>query len=206
MSSNLASLSLAAAINLNVILIVSSCRTFENSAATDPESEPGIERIVVNDRQAPAVIHEDGYARATPDNVRIRISLNDQRAYVYAGDELLIDTPVATGSPAHPTPTGSFKIMEKKREHASTLYGDFVDASGKIVRAGVDSRRDAAPPGSVYRGTAVPYWQRLTSDGVGMHVGMLPGYAASHGCIRFPAAVQPRIYEKTRIGTPVTID
>ena len=75
-----------------------------------------------------------------------------------------------------------------------------------MVLGGVSSRRNKAPPGTRFRGTPVPYWQRLTPDGVGMHVGKLPGSPASHGCLRFPSTVRPLIYEKSKIGTPVVIE
>lgn len=177
------------------------------AAADTPAQTPGDpETIVVNEAQSPALVFRAVYERATPENVSMRIVLESQRAYLLVDGEVAIDTPVSTGTKAHPTPKGAFSISQKKLYHESTLYGDYVDKKGRVVLAGVSSRRNKAPPGTRWRGTPVPYWQRLTEHGVGMHVGKLPGYPASHGCLRFPSTVMPLIYAKTKIGTPVRIE
>jgi len=62
-----------------------------------------------------------------------------------------------------------------------------------------------APERLNWKGAPMPFWQRLTWSGVGMHVGDVPGGPASHGCIRFPREVMPLVYRVTRRGTPVTI-
>ncbi len=142
----------------------------------------------------------------TPDNSRVRISISKQRAYVYVGDEIYIDTPVSTGKRAGMTPTGSFRVMEKDLDHRSSIYGDFVDGSGRVVRSGISTKVDSAPSGTRYRGAPMKYFCRLTSGGVGMHIGILPGYPASHGCIRLPAEIAPLIYAKVKVGTPVVIE
>ena len=76
---------------------------------------------------------------------------------------------------------------------------------GRVVRAGVSARIDSAPSGSHYEGAPMFYFMRLTSEGVGMHIGILPGYPASHGCIRMPAEIAPQIYAHVKIGTPVQV-
>jgi lipoprotein-anchoring transpeptidase ErfK/SrfK len=65
---------------------------------------------------------------------------------------------------------------------------------------------DSAPSGTRYRGAPMWWFMRLTNYGVGMHVGILPGYPASHGCIRLPADIAKMIYDKVRIGTRVVIE
>ena len=85
------------------------------------------------------------------------------------------------------SPGGKFHLLEKDPNHFSSLYGDFVDSSGRIVRAGVSMHIDAAPSGTHFQGAAMKWFMRLTDEGVGMHVGILPGYPASHGCIRMPS-------------------
>ena len=128
------------------------------------------------------------------------------RNKIYAGEELAIVTPVSTGVSSYPSPSGNFNIKERKRSHRSSLYGDYVDANGKVVKRDVSTKNSSPPEGTHFRGTSMPYWQRLTGYGVGMHIGYVPGAPASHGCLRFPSKVMPKIYTKTRLGTLVTIE
>ncbi|MGB8167300.1 MAG: L,D-transpeptidase family protein [Chthoniobacteraceae bacterium] len=157
-------------------------------------------------RQAPPKVETSLTNRINPDNSRVIISLSKQRAYVMVGSDIYIDTPVSTGKRAGMTPTGSFRVMEKDLNHRSSVYGDFVDGKGRTVRSGVSTKVDSAPSGTRYVGAPMKYFCRLTSNGVGMHIGILPGYPASHGCVRLPAAIAPLIYEKVKVGTPVTIE
>ena len=123
-----------------------------------------------------------------PSNAKIEISLGEQRARVYRKDGdakiLVIETDISTGRSGYTTPTGTYSIGEKKVEKRSNLYG-----SGS---------------GSNFVGAEMPYWMRI-NGGIGLHVGIVPGFPASHGCIRVPASVQPLIFSKVGVGTPVTI-
>jgi lipoprotein-anchoring transpeptidase ErfK/SrfK len=157
-------------------------------------------------RQPAPVVNRSVEPLVGPDNARVIVSLSKQRAYVFGGDQLYIDTPVSTGKQAGMTPTGSFTITEKDVDHRSSIYGDFVDRQGRVVRAGVSLKVDSAPSGTRYLGAPMKYFMRLTNSGVGMHVGILPGYPASHGCIRLPVDIAPLIYAKVKLGTPVTIE
>lgn len=157
-------------------------------------------------RQAPAKVDRSLEGAIDPENARVLISLSKQRAYLMAGDQIYIDSPVSTGKRAGMTPTGSFRVSEKDPDHRSSLYGDFVDSRGRTVRSGISTKVDSAPSGTRYVGAPMKWFMRLTSGGVGMHVGILPGYPASHGCIRLPADIAPIIYQKVKIGTPVTIE
>ena len=144
--------------------------------------------------------------KATIDNISIYISLGKQRAYLRVGDEVAVDSPLSSGKRAGMTPAGDYKIMEKDSDHRSSVYGDFVSSrTGRVVRAGVSTRIDSAPSGTVYRGAPMRWFMRLTNDGVGMHSGILPGYPASHGCIRLPDEVAKLFYTKVKIGTPVSV-
>ena len=105
------------------------------------------------------------------------ISLTSQRAMVYRDGVLIAASTISTGSEDRETPTGVFPILEKQLVHRSSTY-------------------DNAP---------MPYMQRLTSKGVALHAGNLPGYAASHGCIRLPPGFAKLLYGATNIGTPVMI-
>lgn len=161
------------------------------------------ERLIF--RQSGAEVDRRLDARINPANSYVIISLSKQRAYLKVGDETYIDTPVSTGKRAGTTPTGTFSITEKDADHRSSIYGDYVDSRGRVVRSGISTKVDSAPSGTRYVGAPMRYFCRLTSSGVGMHVGILPGYPASHGCIRLPAEIAPLIYEKVRLGTKVTI-
>ena len=141
----------------------------------------------------------------TPDNSHVRVSLSKQRAYLMMGDEIVIDSPISSGKRARPTPQGSFHILEKDKNHKSSVYGDFVDSSGRIVRRGISSRIDSAPSGTHYVGADMKWFMRLTNEGVGMHVGFLPGYPASHGCIRMPSVTAEMFYNHVKVGTPVVV-
>ncbi len=148
-------------------------------------------------RQEPVKVNQSLLKQVVPDSVHLVVSLTKQRAYLMTGDQIVIDSPISSGKRGHTSPTGHLSVLEKDPKHHSTLYGDFVDSSGRIVRAGVSARIDAAPSGTHFAGAAMKWFMRLTEDGVGMHVGILPGYPASHGCIRMP--------DHVKVGTPVEV-
>lgn len=156
-------------------------------------------------KQEPPKVHPRVLEKATPQNVSVSISLGKQRAFFFVGEEIAIDTPISSGKRAGMTPKGSFKITEKDKDHRSSIYGDFVNRSGKVVRSGVSTRIDSAPSGTVYRGAPMRWFMRLTNEGVGMHTGILPGYPASHGCIRLPDEIARLFFENAPSGTVVTI-
>jgi lipoprotein-anchoring transpeptidase ErfK/SrfK len=156
--------------------------------------------------QAPAVINQAAYDKLTPGNMSIVVSLSRQRLLVKAGDETAIDSPVSSGKKARPTPAGTFPILQKDPDHHSNVYGNFVDSRGRVVRGGVSALIDSAPSGSHFEGAPMTWFMRLTWEGVGMHVGILPGYAASHGCIRLPSQVAHDLYAKVNVGTVVRVE
>jgi lipoprotein-anchoring transpeptidase ErfK/SrfK len=156
--------------------------------------------------QAPAVINQAAYDKLTPGNISIVVSLSRQRLLVKAGDETAIDSPVSSGKKARPTPAGTFPILQKDPDHHSNVYGNFVDSRGRVVRGGVSALIDSAPSGSHFEGAPMTWFMRLTWEGVGMHVGILPGYAASHGCIRLPSQVAHDLYAKVNVGTVVRVE
>jgi lipoprotein-anchoring transpeptidase ErfK/SrfK len=156
-------------------------------------------------KQPPAVVNNNVLGQMTPDNASVLVSLSRQRAYVYAGNQLAIDTPISSGKKAGFTPVGNYSIMQKDPNHRSNIYGNFVDSRGRVVRGGVSARIDSAPSGSHFVGAPMFYFMRLTPEGVGMHIGILPGYPASHGCIRLPAEIAPQIYTRVKLGTPVQV-
>ena len=105
------------------------------------------------------------------------IDLTRQRVLLYRGGVPIAASTISSGSKGRETPTGVFTILQKEVVHRSRTYDD-------------------AP---------MPYMQRLTAKGVAMHGGNLPGYAASHGCIRLPKAFAKLLYGVTELGTPVMI-
>ena len=148
------------------------------------------------------VSYWDGDGMSGSANVVIDIS--DQKAYFYKGGSIAGVSALSTGNETHPTKMGSFKIMEKDQWHKSNLYGDYVDAAGTVVAANIDVTKDKAPPGTHFDGSKMHHFMRFTG-GIGMHEGFLPGYPASHGCVRMPAHMAQIFYNNVSVGTPVTV-
>jgi len=134
----------------------------------------------------------------------IKIKIAEQRAYFYKGGELVGISQLSTGREGLDTPSGTFKITQKDKDHVSSKYGDYVDASDNVVVPNVDSGKDPKPPGTRFKGAPMPYFMRVVG-GVGMHAGYLPGYPASHGCIRMPEFMAENFFRSVTEGTPVTI-
>jgi hypothetical protein len=109
--------------------------------------------------------------------VVIIVSLPEQRMYVYRNGVRIGQSTVSTGTKGHPTPTGMFTILQKKVRHESNIY----------------------------KGAKMPHMQRLTWTGIAMHAGHLPGYPASHGCVRLPVDFAEKLYSVTQGGTSVII-
>jgi hypothetical protein len=105
------------------------------------------------------------------------VSITEQRAYVYRNGILIGATTVSTGRPGHLTPTGVFTVLQKQKEHRSTIY-------------------DGAP---------MPYMQRLTWGGIALHAGGLPGYPESHGCVHLPSEFAKELFAISPAGMTVVI-
>jgi len=136
-------------------------------------------------------------------NPSVKIVLGEQRAYFYKAGQLVGISQLSTGREGLTTPSGRFAIMQKDINHISTKYGDFVDSADNVVAPNV-SVDDSRPPGTHFKGAPMPYFMRIVG-GVGMHAGYLPGYPASHGCIRMPEFMAENFFKSVSIGTPVTI-
>ncbi|MEP6937989.1 MAG: L,D-transpeptidase family protein [Chthoniobacterales bacterium] len=135
----------------------------------------------------------------------IKIKLAEQRAYFYKGGQLVGVSQLSTGREGLITPNGKFSIIQKDKEHVSSKYGDYVDDADNVVVPNIDKEKDPKPPGTHYKGAAMPYFMRIVG-GVGMHAGYLPGYPASHGCIRMPEFMAESFFNSVTAGTPVTIE
>jgi lipoprotein-anchoring transpeptidase ErfK/SrfK len=156
-------------------------------------------------KQDPIKVNQSLLKQATPDNVHIVVSIPKQRAYLMMGTQIVIDGPISSGKTGHSSPTGHFTVLEKDPNHHSSIYGDFIDRNGRTVRAGVSARIDSAPSGTHFSGATMKWFLRLTGDGVGMHIGILPGYPASHGCIRESVDGAKLFYDHVKVGTPVDV-
>ncbi|MBR1156140.1 L,D-transpeptidase family protein [Bradyrhizobium sp. JYMT SZCCT0428] len=107
----------------------------------------------------------------------IAISINQQKVRVYDANGIFAESPVSTGTKSHPTPMGVFSIIQKHKMHHSNIYS----------------------------GAPMPFMQRITWSGVAMHAGALPGYPASHGCIRLPMAFAAKMWNWTKMGARVIV-
>ncbi|MEA2910878.1 MAG: hypothetical protein QOJ15_2959 [Bradyrhizobium sp.] len=107
----------------------------------------------------------------------IAISIDKQNLRIFDAKGFFAETPISTGMRGHPTPMGVFSVIQKHKFHRSNIYSD-------------------AP---------MPYMQRITWSGVAMHAGVLPGYPASHGCIRMPMAFAIKMWNWTRMGARVVV-
>lgn len=134
----------------------------------------------------------------------IKIKLSEQKAYFYKGGQLVGISQLSTGREGMGTTTGSFKIIQKDQNHVSSQYGDYVDSADNVVVANIDVGKDPKPPGTRFKGAPMPYFMRIVG-GIGMHAGYLPGYPASHGCIRMPEFMAENFFRSVSTGTPVSI-
>lgn len=140
-----------------------------------------------------------------PGKPSIKIQLSEQRAYFYKGGQLVGISQLSTGREGKNTPMGNYKILSKDIDHASSIYGDYVDANDNVVVPNIDKQVDPKPPGTHYKGAPMPYYMQI-APGFGLHAGYLPGYAASHGCIRMPEFMAEDFFKNVEKGTPVTIE
>ncbi len=135
---------------------------------------------------------------------RIEIRIGEQKVYVFQGGNIAAVSPITTGKPGHDTPTGHYSIISKDIDHKSNLYGIVLDTNGYVVNDNANAG-DKLPQGAVYDAADMPYYMRIREDGVGMHGGYLPGYPASHGCIRLPHAFAELLFSNVSEGTPVDV-
>jgi lipoprotein-anchoring transpeptidase ErfK/SrfK len=133
----------------------------------------------------------------------VEIDLEEQTAYLIRGRHVVLASPISTGRSGHLTDAGSFKIIEKERNHFSSLYGKIVDRNGRTVVADADADM-AVPRGGKFLAAPMRYFMRFY-DAIGMHAGYLPGYPASHGCVRLPEQNAIVFFNAVEVGTPVHV-
>jgi hypothetical protein len=145
-------------------------------------------------------------SRTDASNSHLKIDLKSQRGFLMNGSEVVIDYPICSGRKSHPTPPGTFYIIEKIVDKSSNRYGRIYNADGKLVNGDADFLKDTIPDGGKFVGAPMPYWMRLTHDGIGHHIGPVKRYPASHACIRGPSATMPVVYSKVKPGTMVMVE
>lgn len=161
------------------LIILSGCSTMTDMVTSNlPESHSGRPSIVV--------------------------SLRAQEAYLYRAGNRTASSRISSGREGYRTPVGRFQVIRKDEDHRSSLYGDYVDNSGRVVKANVDIRRASKPAHSHFVGSPMPYFVEY-SPGYGLHQGYLPGVPASHGCIRMPYWKARQFYNAVHVGTLVVI-
>jgi hypothetical protein len=143
----------------------------------DPFFAPRPRKKITVKKKPKAVAKEVPTIAPPPGPVQIVVSIAEQRIAVYANGVEFTRSQVSTGKKGHSTPTGVFSVLEKQRHHRSNIYSN-------------------AP---------MPYMQRLTWSGIALHAGELPGYPASHGCIRLPEDFAKLLWGATRTGARVIV-
>jgi lipoprotein-anchoring transpeptidase ErfK/SrfK len=133
----------------------------------------------------------------------VEINLQRQTAYLVRGNRVVLASPISSGRSGHLTETGSFKIIEKELNHYSSLYGKIVDASGRTVVSDADADMKV-PRGGRFIPAPMRYFMRFHAA-TGMHAGYLPGYPASHGCVRMPEQYAIQFFRAVEVGTPVRV-
>ena len=125
----------------------------------------------------PAAPTEATAPREAGEPIMAIVSIKSQRVIFYDAEGWIVRAPVSTGTTGRETPAGIFAVLEKDKDHHSTLYDD----------------------------ASMPHMQRITWNGIALHGGPLPGYAASHGCVRMPYGFAEKMFDKTRIGMRVIV-
>jgi L,D-transpeptidase catalytic domain len=133
----------------------------------------------------------------------VEIDLEQQTVYLLRGRQIALVSEISSGRYGHLTETGSFKVIEKERNHHSNIYGRIVDASGRtiVTDADVDMK---VPRGGRFVPAPMHYFIRFHAAD-GMHAGYLPGYPASHGCVRMPEQYAIAFFNAVEVGTPVNV-
>jgi hypothetical protein len=136
-----------------------------------------------------------------PNNVRVKVSLQNQATYVMEGNEALMVIPVSVGTAKDPTPKGNFQVREKVAKRRAVTHGYFVNPSTGETRKGKLSER---PRGWNFVGTPMPYWVGFL-PAYGFHTGWVHPTPRTHGCIRLHENDAPEFFRLVKIGTPISI-
>ncbi len=143
------------------------------------------------------------FSRITFGQYSVQLDLTEQKAYLLFNDRAVMESQISSGRPGHLTPTGAFHVTNKDLNHVSSIYGRIVDRRGRTVVADADV--DMPTPASTRFVNAPMRYFMQFAPGIGMHAGYLPGYPASHGCVRMPEGNAIAFYRAVSIGTPVIV-
>jgi lipoprotein-anchoring transpeptidase ErfK/SrfK len=165
------------------------------------EMPPYIEHPLAVFAPRPAGYWNDDGVSGRP---KIVVHLSEQKAYFYKGKNLVGESTVSTGKLGFSTPPGHYHVISKNRDHISSVFGDYVDDGGNVVRSNIDARKDRRLPGTHFDGAQMPY-AMFFNGGYAMHQGYVPPYAASHGCIRLPRGMAQHFFDASPEGTPMTV-
>jgi lipoprotein-anchoring transpeptidase ErfK/SrfK len=135
--------------------------------------------------------------------ISVEIDLEQQTAYLLKNGRPVLASPISSGRYGHLTKTGVFEILEKEQTHYSSIYGKIVDARGNTIVADADADMPV-PQGGKFFPAPMHYFMRFNGAD-GMHAGILPGYPASHGCVRMPQEYAIAFFNSVSVGTPVTV-
>src|SRR5215475_9112371 len=137
----------------------------------------GDQAVARSSREREARRDDSGLSRPAGRPLMAIVALGEQRVTIYDADGRILRAPVSTGQSGYETPAGIYSLIQKEAEHFSNLYDD----------------------------ASMPFMQRITWSGVALHAGALPGYPASHGCIRLSSNFATRLWHLTKVGTRVII-
>ena len=149
------------------------------------DSEPGLSRPDPTSQPRRSKTRHHAEKKTEPEKestkpqgpVIISISIDQQKLRLYDANGLFAESPISTGMRGHPTPMGVFSVIQKEKLHHSNIYS----------------------------GAPMPFMQRITWSGIAIHAGVLPGYPASHGCIRMPMAFAMKMWNWTKMGARVVV-
>jgi len=193
------------------LLLLMSCAdnsTYSNAAYSNPYPSGTLEYFQAEKNYKYTYdvwTNKPAYEKLQPWESSLVISLTDQRALLMKGSQVIIDYPICSGKEEYPTPPGRYRILEKTEDKVSTLYGKVLNEADEVINDDADIREVELKPGERFEGVAIPYWMRLTWDGVGHHVGIVHRDPASHSCVRGTKEMMPKIFAKVQVGTPVLI-
>jgi lipoprotein-anchoring transpeptidase ErfK/SrfK len=131
------------------------------------------------------------------------VNLTEQTVYLLEDGRLAFISPIASGKEGWETPTGSFRVISKDLYHQSGNFGLVSDSHGRVVNPNA-TPGTYVPPGCHYMPAPMPYFMEFRKY-VGMHAGYLPGYPASHGCVRMPRDLAAKFFARVQVGTPVKV-
>jgi len=197
----------------SVLPIFTSCTTLstsssENPSHTNPYPAGSIEHFQASREYLHTYnswVNQKAYEALKPSETSITISVSAQRGFLKKGDQTIIDYPISSGKTHYETPLGSYKILEKKADKKSNVYGKIYNENGEVVNEDADIREVKLQQKERFEGAKMAYWMRMTWDGVGHHVGLTPRHPASHSCVRGHHKIMPLVFEKVQLGTIINI-